>query len=86
MTSDRRPWIHVVPDDAASPELKETYDRVRDPRGHVDNILSIHSLRPTSLDSHYRMYRDAMVSTKDLSRTQREMIAVVVSATNHCEY
>lgn len=86
MTTERRPWIRVVPDGEASPELQEMYDRIRDPRGHIDNILSIHSLRPRSLESHWSMYREAMVGSKDLSRAQREMIAVVVSATNRCEY
>ncbi len=62
------------------------YDDVRDPRGQVDNILSIHSLRPATLRSHLGMYRDAMVGSRDLSRVQREMIAVVVSAANQCTY
>lgn len=62
------------------------YDEMRDSRGRLDNILSIHSLHPASLRTHYSMYRDAMVGSKDLSRVQREMIAVVVSAANRCEY
>jgi alkylhydroperoxidase family enzyme len=86
MSSSPRPWIPILPESDASPELQAMYDRVRDPRGHVDNILSIHSLRPASLESHWRLYRDAMVSSRDLSRVQREMIAVVVSAANQCEY
>ena len=86
MTTKRSPWIHVVPDGEASPELQAMYDQVRGPTGDVDHILSIHSLRPASLESHWRMYRDAMVGSKDLSRVRREMIAVVVSAANQCEY
>lgn len=73
-------------DGHAPADLQAMYDEMRDRRGHIDNILSIHSLHPASLRTHWTMYRDAMVGSKDLSRAQREMIAVVVSAVNRCEY
>ncbi len=82
----RHPWITVYPDGDAPPEVQALYDEVRDPRGHVDNILSIHSLYPQSLRTHYTLYREAMVGSRDLSRAQREMIAVVVSVANACVY
>jgi alkylhydroperoxidase family enzyme len=51
----------------------------------VDNIMKIHSLNPASLSGHFELYAALMRGRSDLSRVQREMIAVVVSALNRCE-
>ena len=51
-----------------------------------DHILRIHALDPDSLEHHYRLYEHAMRGRSPLSRLQREMIAVVVSASNDCFY
>ncbi len=83
-----KPWIRVVDEDAADmdPSLAELYGKMRDPRGHVDNILKIHSLHPESLKIHFDFYKLVMYGRSSLSRIQREMIAVVVSAANECHY
>jgi alkylhydroperoxidase family enzyme len=52
----------------------------------VDHILAVHSLRPSSLRTHYDLYKDVMFGPSELSRAQREMIAVVVSVANRCHY
>jgi alkylhydroperoxidase family enzyme len=79
-------WIRMIAEDEAEGELNATYDRLTDPWGGVDNILKIHSLNLPSLHGHYELYRTLMYGRSGLSRVQREMIAVVVSATNHCHY
>ena len=78
--------IGYVEESEASPELRELYDRHRDPAGHVDNILRIHGHNPPSLSAHYELYTTLMRGRSELSRAQREMIAVVVSAINDCRY
>lgn len=81
------PWIDWIEEDDAEGALAESYRRLTDPRtGKLDHILKIHSLDPPTLDSHYAYYKDVMFGRDGLSRTQREMIAVVVSAANRCEY
>ena len=55
-------------------------------RGAVDNILWIHSLNPRSMADHQRLYSWLMRGPSPLSRIQREMIAVAVSAANDCFY
>lgn len=81
------PWIDWIDEDDAENRLAESYRRTSDPRtGKMDHILKIHSLNPPSLDSHYTFYKDLMYGRSGLSRTQREMIAVVVSTANRCEY
>jgi alkylhydroperoxidase family enzyme len=84
----RRPWIETHDEEAPDldPALRDLYAAMRDPRGHVDNILKIHSLHPASLRVHYDFYKLVMYGQSPLSRIQREMIAVVTSAANQCHY
>ncbi len=79
-------WIKVVKEGEAQGSLKELYEKLTTPEGVVDNILKIHSLNPPSLEGHYQFYRTLMYGKSDLSRIQREMIAVVVSVVNKCHY
>ena len=83
----RDAWIEVVPEDKATGLLEELYDRERDQRaGVVDNILKVHSLHPETLRAHADLYHAVMHGRSGVSPIEREMIAVVVSALNHCHY
>ena len=77
--------IPYVPREEARGLLADLYDRYGTERG-MDNILRIHSLNPPSLDHHVRMYAHLMRGPSPLSRVQREIIAVGVSAWNECFY
>ena len=79
-------WIRTIDEAEADGKLREHYDRMREPGGGVDNILKIHSLNPGSLQGHFDFYRALMRGRSPLSRAQREMIAVAVSAANRCRY
>ena len=79
-------WIRTIAEDEAEGSLGELYERLRNPGGGVDNILKIHSLNPDSLRDHFALYRTVMRGRSSLTRAQREMIAVVVSAANQCHY
>ena len=57
-------------------------DRVPD----GDNILRVHGVHSRAMRLHYDLYRRLMYGRGPLSRVQREMIAVVVSATHGCRY
>ena len=57
-------------------------DRVAD----TDHILQIHSVHSKIMKHHYDLYKELMYSKGPLTRIQREMIAVVVSAENECHY
>ena len=79
-------FISYVPEDEASPELKELYQRYRESWGGVDHVMRIHSHNPRSMETHFELYRHLMYGRSPLSRAQREMIAVTVSALNRCFY
>ena len=51
-----------------------------------DNIIRIHSVNRRTIRHHFELYRELMYGKSPLSRIQREMIAVVVSAENRCHY
>ena len=79
-------WIRMIDESEAEGRLAELYGRLAEPPGGVDNILKIHSLNPPSLAGHFEFYRTLMRGRSPLTRIQREMIAVVVSAANQCHY
>ena len=79
-------WIRMIAEGEATGRLAELYSKMIEPWGGVDNILKIHSLNPKSLKTHFDMYAHLMRGRSDLSRAQREMIAVVASAANQCHY
>ena len=57
-------------------------DRVPD----SDHIIRIHSVSSPSMRCHFDLYIQLMRKAGPLPRVQREMIAVSVSAANHCHY
>ncbi len=80
-------WIHMIPEGDASGDVKRAYQRAGDAKtDNVDNIMKIHSLNPKSLTDHLHLYKTLMHGASPLSLIQREMIGVVVSAINRCEY
>ena len=79
-------WIKVISEEDAQGKLKTLYESMIEPWGGVDNILTIHSLNPDSLEAHFKIYKVLMRGSKALSKIQREMIAVVVSSLNKCHY
>ena len=79
-------WIPYVRDEDASGLLSDLYEAYADDRGVLDHILRIHSLNPRSMRDHMELYSHLMRGPSPLSRVQREMIAVAVSAANDCFY
>lgn len=80
-------WIKTIREgECEDDQLRTLYKKYGDPFAGVDNILKIHSLNPESLRLHYEYSKYLMTGRSGLSRMQREMIAVVVSAANECRY
>ena len=79
-------YIPYVPYEEAEGLLAELYEKFRDSDGTLDNIIRIHSLNPRSMRDHIELYSHLMRGPSPLSRIQREMVAVTVSAVNGCFY
>jgi len=80
------PWIREIEVSEAQGKLAETYAGLIKQRGKVANILKVHSLNPEAMGDHLDLYMTIMFGKSGLSRAEREAIAVVVSASNECEY
>ncbi len=79
-------WIRVIEEVEADEALRRAYEEVGAARGEVANILKVHSLRPQVMMAHLALYRELMFGRSELTRAEREMIAVSVSVVNHCHY
>lgn len=79
-------WIEEVEVSEAEGKLAETYAALIRQRGKVSNILKVHSLNPDAMSNHLDLYMTIMFGKSGLSRAEREAIAVVVSASNDCQY
>lgn len=79
-------WIRMIDEADATGELKAAYAEVSAARGRVANILKVHGVSPATVTSHLELYRRLMFGPSELSRREREAIAVAVSAANACHY
>ena len=80
------PYIDIVPLKRATGLLKKQYEAALARAGRIWGIVSIMSLNPRAMKVSMDFYKTLMYGPSPLSRSQREMLAVVVSATNHCVY
>lgn len=78
--------IKVIQHQEAEGLLKETYDHLVQTRGKLAEVHKIQSLNPPTIMQHMDLYMGIMFGQSPLKRYQREMIAVVVSKSNDCEY
>jgi len=79
-------WIKTVDPADATGVLKTEYDKAIRRAGKIFEILRIQSLNGESVRDGMRLYLTIMYGPSPLTRGQREMIATVVSAANHCHY
>ena len=74
-------------DESTLPEDMRTYlQKCRDKLGFVPNVLRAWLLRPEKLRNFIRLYDELMLGPSGLSKLEREMVAVAVSAQNRCYY
>ena len=79
--------ITIVHEAEASEDLAAAYQQCADPAtGRAAHIMKVHSLNPQSMLDHHALYHTLVFGPSPLTRYQREMIGVVVSALNRCHY
>lgn len=80
-------WITTILASNAQGRLAESYRGLVRPNGEVANILSIHSLRPHTLEGHLALYKATLGhGSNSLPRQLIESVAIYVSALNGCSY
>ena len=80
------PHLRLIEVDEATGELRLEYDAAIARAGKVFNIVKAMSLSPSVLARSIELYREIMFGDSELSRTDRELLATVVSRTNDCHY
>src|SRR5215212_11916154 len=77
----------AVPEEPALPEdIQALFEQLRTKPGFVPNVYRAYSLRPQQLRGFIALYDSIMMDESGLTKAEREMIAVAVSAQNHCFY
>lgn len=79
-------YIEIVGEVHAQGKLADLYKRFGNPDGTVDNVLRVHSLNPDSLEAHCALYVQSMHRPSPVSRAEREIVGIVVSRVNGCDY
>jgi uncharacterized peroxidase-related enzyme len=79
-------YIKVIQPEEAEGKLKQIYEDLVASRGKLAEVHKIQSLRPESITAHMNLYLEIMFSKSELNRAEREMMAVVVSNCNKCNY
>ena len=80
-------WIKMIEDHEAKQELKEVFNLARTPHGTVDNVMRVHSLRPSTMKGHIVLYKSVLHDeTNTIPKWFQETISSYVSILNNCTY
>jgi uncharacterized peroxidase-related enzyme len=75
-----------LPAGTLSPAMQAYFDKCTEKLGFVPNVLQAYAFDTAKLEAFVAMYNDLMLAPSGLSKLEREMIAVAVSAQNRCYY
>lgn len=80
-------WIKTIKFEDAKGRLRKLYEKVTGPNNNVDNVLSIHSLRPHTLVGHMSLYKNVLHNSNNtLPKWYLESLGTFVSHLNQCDY
>ena len=84
--SDQPTALNLPMVDPLPEETQKYFDICMDKLGMVPNVLQAYAFDIDKLNAFTAMYNDLMLGESNLSKLEREMIAVVVSSINKCFY
>ena len=79
-------FLRLIEEHEATGELEREYDAAVRRAGKVFNIVKAMSLNARVLKRSMELYKELMFGPSELSRADRELLAVVVSRQNDCHY
>ena len=74
------------PQDRLEQEVLEYFRKCEEKLGFVPNVFRAYAFSNAKLKAFIDMADDLMLGDSGLTKTEREMVAVAVSAINHCHY
>jgi uncharacterized peroxidase-related enzyme len=75
-----------LPAEKLTPDMAAYFAKCEEKLGFVPNVLKAYAFDMAKLSAFVAMYNDLMLAPSGLSKLEREMIAVAVSAHNRCYY
>ena len=84
--TDRPTALDLPQMDPLPPATQKYFDICQDKLGMVPNVLRAYAFDVAKLDAFTTLYNDLMLADSGLTKLEREMIAVAVSAINKCFY
>jgi uncharacterized peroxidase-related enzyme len=75
-----------LPSAPLTPGMTAYFAKCEEKLGFVPNVLRAYAFDTAKLEAFVAMYNDLMLAPSGLSKLEREMIAVAVSAHNRCYY
>jgi uncharacterized peroxidase-related enzyme len=85
-TRDRLTALDLPPPPVPEPDIAAYFDKCREKLGLIPNVLLAYAFDTAKLRAFMAMYNDLMLAPSGLTKAEREMIAVAVSAENRCVY
>ena len=80
-------WIKMLKDNEADEHLTEALNLAKTPHGTVDNVMRVHSLRPSTMKGHLVLYRSVLHDDANtIPEWFQETISSYVSILNKCHY
>ena len=80
-------WIKMIADDDADDDLSSALNLAKTPHNTVDNVLRVHSLRPSTMIGHMTLYKSVLHDEKNtIPKWFQETISSYVSLLNECDY
>tara|TARA_B100000902_G_scaffold18847_2_gene22620 strand:- start:2155 stop:2436 length:282 start_codon:yes stop_codon:yes gene_type:complete len=79
-------FINIFNFEDSSGLLKKEYEKGIRRAGRLWKVLTIQSQTPEILQDSMRLYGSTMHGNSKISRFNRELLAVITSISNECEY
>jgi uncharacterized peroxidase-related enzyme len=78
--------LNLPPADPLDDDIAAYFAKCTEKLGLIPNVLRAYAFDQAKLRAFMAMYNDLMLAPSGLSKAEREMIAVAVSALNRCHY
>lgn len=78
--------LNLPPAEPLDDDIRDYFDKCTEKLGLIPNVLLAYAFDQAKLRAFSALYNDLMLAPSGLSKAEREMIAVAVSAQNECVY
>ena len=82
--AERIAWLPPAGEEPADPDVASLFGRARERLGFIPNVFKVYAARPEHFKKWRPHFNEVTIGESELTVAEREMIAVVVSAENHC--